>query len=66
MVVRILTHGDTDGICAAAMARARFPDAEIWFSRPVRLLRYLNDIELGTIVMIFDIAINEANKEQIF
>ena len=66
MVVRILTHGDTDGICAAAMARARFPDAEIWFSRPIRLLRDLNGIELGTTVMIFDVAINEANKDQIF
>ncbi|MGQ9788351.1 MAG: DHHA1 domain-containing protein [Candidatus Hadarchaeaceae archaeon] len=66
MGIKILTHGDTDGICAAALARYRFPDAEIWFTRPIRLLRDLNAIEPGTAVMIFDVAIDEANKDKIF
>jgi RecJ-like exonuclease len=66
LAIKILTHGDTDGICAAALARSRFPDAEIWFTRPIRLLRDLNAIEPGTAVMIFDVAIDEAHKEQIF
>jgi RecJ-like exonuclease len=64
--VRILAHGDTDGVCAAAIAKSQFPDAEVWFTRPVRLLRYLNETEPGTTVMIFDIAINETEKEEIF
>ena len=66
LAIRILTHGDTDGICAAALARARFPEAEIWFTRPIRLLRDLNSVELGTTVMIFDVAIDERDKDQIF
>ncbi len=66
MAIKILTHGDTDGICAAALARSRFPEAEIWFTRPVRLLRDLNTVELGTAVLIFDVAISEHDKEQIF
>jgi len=66
MSIKILTHGDTDGICAAALARSRFPDSEIWFTRPIRLLRDLNSIEAGNAVLIFDVAINERQKDQIF
>jgi len=64
--IKILTHGDTDGICSAALARSKFPDAEIWFTRPIRLLRDLNSIEPGNAVMIFDVAINESQKDKIF
>ncbi len=64
--MRILAHGDTDGVCAAAIAKSQFPDADVWFTRPVRLLRYLQEIEPGTTVMIFDIAINETEKDEIF
>lgn len=66
MGIKILTHGDTDGICSAALARSKFPDAEIWFTRPIRLLRDLNSIEPGNAVMIFDVAINESQKDKIF
>lgn len=66
MAVRILAHGDADGICAAALAKARFPGAEVWFTRPITLLRDLNEAEAGTTVLIFDIAISELHKEQIF
>ncbi len=66
MAVKILAHGDADGICAAALARARLPEAEVWFTRPVTLLRDLNEVELGTAVVILDVAISESQKVQIF
>ncbi len=66
MQVKILTHGDADGICSAAIAKSRFPEADIWFTRPVNLLRDLNEIEIGTMVLICDIAISESHKDAIF
>lgn len=66
LAVKILSHGDTDGICSAALAKARFPEAEVWFSRPIRLLRDLKEIEPGNAVFISDIAISETHKEEIF
>jgi RecJ-like exonuclease len=66
LAIKILSHGDTDGICSAALAKARFPEAEVWFSRPIRLLRDLNEIEPGTAVFISDIAISETHKEDVF
>lgn len=65
MGVRILCHGDTDGICSAAIARAIFPSAEIRFTRPVSLLRDLTETEPRFTVVILDIAINETQREQI-
>jgi len=64
--VKILAHSDADGICAAAIAKARFPDAEIWFTRPVALLKDLQAIQFGTVVIILDVAISETHKTQIF
>ncbi len=66
MVAKILAHGDTDGICSAALVKARFPEAEVWFTRPITLLRDLNELELGTVVSILDIAISETHKGEIF
>jgi len=60
--VRILCHGDTDGLCSAAIARAVFPVAEVRFTRPVNLLRDLLETEPGSTVIILDIAINETQK----
>jgi RecJ-like exonuclease len=64
--VKILTHGDADGICSGAIAKSRFPEAEVWFTRPVNLLRDLNEVKLGDTVMIFDVAISETHREGIF
>jgi len=64
--VRILAHGDTDGICAAALVKSKFSDAEVWFARPVSLPRYLAEIEPGATVIICDIAISESQKEYLF
>ena len=66
MAVKILAHGDADGICSAALVKTRFPEAEIWFTRPITLLRDLKEIELGAAVFILDIAISETHKAQIF
>jgi single-stranded-DNA-specific exonuclease len=66
LAVKILSHGDTDGICSAALAKARFPNAEVWFTRPITLLRDLNKIDPGNVVFISDIAISETHKEEIF
>ncbi len=61
-----MAHGDTDGICSAALARARFPEAEVWFTRPITLPRDLKEIEPGTTVIICDVAISETHKEELF
>ena len=66
MAIKSLSHGDTDGICAAALVKARFPEAEVWFTRPITLVRDLNEVELGTMVVISDIAISETHKGEIF
>ena len=66
MAVKILAHGDADGICSAAIAKARFSEAEVWFTRPVTLLRDLQEVELGTTTIILDIAMNERQKTEIF
>ena len=66
MAVKIISHGDADGICAAALAKARFPEAEIWFSRPITLFNDLQNVEPGTTVVILDIAISETQKQQVF
>jgi len=66
LAVKILAHGDSDGICAAAIAKARFPEAEIWFTRPIALFNDLQGVQPGTAVIILDVAINETHKAQIF
>jgi RecJ-like exonuclease len=66
MSIRILAHGDTDGVCSAALAKARFPKAEVWFTRPVTLLKDLEEAEEGSTVVILDIAVNETQREAIF
>ncbi len=66
MAVKILAHGDTDGICSAALVKARFPEAEVWFTRPITLSRDLKGIEPGTTVVICDIAISETQREELF
>lgn len=47
----ILTHADSDGICAGALAFAAFPDARIFFTKPVSLLEDLQDVREGRIIL---------------
>lgn len=65
MTVKILTHGDSDGICSGALAYARYPGAEVWFTHPAGLLKDIKDVA-ADIVIICDIAISEKHKERIF
>ena len=61
----ILTHGDCDGICSAAIALAANPGAHIFFSHPYGLLEDLEETEEGDRVIICDIAISESHAEEL-
>lgn len=52
----ILTHSDSDGVCAGAIALSKFPGAEVFFTKPVSLYDDLNSKDADRIV-ITDIAI---------
>ena len=52
----ILTHSDCDGICAGAIALSRFPEAKIFFTKPVSFYDDLNSQDAERII-ITDIAI---------
>lgn len=65
MKVKILTHGDADGICSAALALARYPEAEVWFTHPAGLLNDLKNVSEEQVI-ISDVAISERDKEEIF
>jgi RecJ-like exonuclease len=58
----ILTHADCDGICAGAIALARFPGAGVFFTKPVSICDDLRNVEAERIV-IADIAINKADQQ---
>ena len=59
----ILTHGDTDGVCAAAIAKASYPEAEIEFTSPQDLLSKLDSLSGYDRVIILDLGINNARKD---
>ena len=66
MGIKIFSHTDTDGICSAAIALAKFSDAEIWFSRPIGFYADIKEVEDNTEVIICDIALTEAHYSKIF
>jgi RecJ-like exonuclease len=53
----ILTHSDSDGICAGAIALSRFRGAEIFFTKPVSFFDDLNSCSEADRIIITDIAI---------
>lgn len=55
----ILTHGDCDGICSAAIVKLLYPRAEVYFTNPSRLLSDLRKINVLDDLVICDIALNE-------
>ena len=61
----IITHDDTDGICSGAIALAVYPDAEVRFSNPYRLLYDLRKLENFERIIICDLSIIENKKNQI-
>jgi RecJ-like exonuclease len=60
----IVSHGDCDGICSAALALACCPDARVFFSHPAGLANDLRQIENGS-VLICDIAVSKEFTDQI-
>ncbi len=66
--ILILTHSDCDGICAGALALARFPDAKIFFTKPVSLLRDLRSVAIPSNakkIIICDIALTKRDAAEI-
>lgn len=63
MKTMILTHADCDGMCAGAIAAARFPEAGVFFTKPVSLCDDLRALEAERII-ILDIAINKAEQQK--
>jgi RecJ-like exonuclease len=61
----IFAHGDCDGLCAAALAFAANPDAEIFFTHPSGLLEDLGKVEIGDFVTICDVALSEDHLSEI-
>jgi RecJ-like exonuclease len=54
----ILTHGDTDGLCAGALALAVHPEARVFFTNPYGLLEDLTAVEEANLIIICDIALS--------
>jgi RecJ-like exonuclease len=60
----ILTHSDSDGICAGAVALSKFPNAQIFFTKPVSFFDDLNSVDAERII-IADIAITHKDTQEI-
>lgn len=60
----ILTHGDCDGICAGAIAQAKYPGADVFFTKPVSLFHDLTNVDADKIV-ITDIALTKRDAPMI-
>jgi len=60
----ILTHADCDGMCSGAIALSKFPDAEVFFTKPVSFLSDLIHTDAERII-ICDIAITGKNAKEI-
>ncbi|HDD45924.1 MAG TPA: DHH family phosphoesterase [Candidatus Aenigmarchaeota archaeon] len=64
METKILTHADCDGICAGAIALSAFPNAEVFFTKPVSLLDDLSSCDAKKII-ICDIAIDRRYESEL-
>ncbi len=62
--ITIMTHADCDGICAGSIALSKFPNAKVFFTKPVSLHRDLEEINSDTII-ITDIALNRRDVPHI-
>ena len=66
MKTLILSHSDCDGLCSAALLKSVYPDAEIFFTKPVSLLSDLKDLAKNyEKILISDIAINKRDAKEI-
>lgn len=62
--VLILTDGDADGVCAAAIAKASYPKAEVEFTTPQDLVSKLDSLSGYDRVIILDLGINHVQKAE--
>jgi PAS domain S-box-containing protein len=58
----ILTHGDVDGVCAAAIAKTSYPKAEVEFTNPQDFVSKMDFLSKHDCVIILDLGI-AATKE---
>jgi RecJ-like exonuclease len=65
MKATIFCHGDTDGICAGSIVKARYPEANVWLTNPVGLLKDLQAVD-SELVVVCDIAISERDAHDLF
>jgi len=61
---KIITHGDSDGLCAGAIASMVF-EGDIWFSNPYKLIKDLKSTKSGTNIAVCDLAINQDSVEEV-
>ena len=64
----IFTHGDSDGVCAGAIAKSAYPNSHVYFTSPVNIfakLAYVNDNDYKNII-ICDMAIDERTSHQLY
>jgi len=59
METLIIAHGDTDGVTSASIAKAVYPEGEVFFSHPVGLYGDLKPFKDARRVIILDIALSE-------
>ncbi|HJH30490.1 MAG TPA: DHH family phosphoesterase [Methanosarcinaceae archaeon] len=62
----ILTHGDSDGVCAGAIAKSAYPDGHVYFTSPVNLLKKLEFADGYENIIICDIAVDERTCVQLY
>ncbi len=60
--VVIVTHGDVDGVCAAAIAKTSYPKAKVEFAAPYELASKLGSLLEHDRAIILDLGINDAQK----
>lgn len=64
--MKVLAHGDCDGVCSAAIVKMVYPEAEVRFTNPSRLLKELKRVEEADGLIICDVALNEGEWLQVF
>ena len=58
----ILTHGDTDGVAAAALAKAALGDVDVYFTHPAGLLEDLREFaSAADHIVVLDISLDETH-----
>jgi RecJ-like exonuclease len=64
-IVHIVTHGDSDGICAGAIVLHANKGARVIFSNPIKLCMTLEKIPKDEELIVCDIAINKSTSNDL-